>query len=284
MNGVTTIFLNFLAFLPFKLLYLFSDFLYLVLYYLPGYRQKVVETNLKNSFPDKSDTEIKLISKKYYHFLADMTVESVKMLNISADTIRKRFRLNNPEEIQRHLKRGKAVIAVTGHYGNWEWGSLILSASIQEPVLIVYKPLTNKTFEQRLNRMRSKFGAILVPMKNTLRKIVELKNKPFVTVLVSDQTPARSEAHYFTEFLNQPTAVFLGIEKISKLTDGPVVYCHINRYKRGFYECTFQTLFDHPTQTRDKEITEAHTKVLNQIIQQKPELWLWSHKRWKLKP
>jgi Kdo2-lipid IVA lauroyltransferase/acyltransferase len=269
------------SFLPFRLLYLISDILYFLFYHLLGYRKKVVYGNLRKSFPEKTEEEIDQIAKDFYRFLSDQLVEGVKMLSISKNTVNKRFRLNNPEEITKYLKQGKPVIAVTGHYGNWEWGALILSIQIHQPVVIIYKPITDKRFERLINRMRSKFNAVMVPMRNTLRKINELRNQPFLAVLVSDQTPAKNEISYFTRFLNQNTPVFLGIEKIAKLTDGAVVYCHINRQKRGFYECTFDTLFDQPKITSDKEITESYTKKLENIIQQKPELWLWSHRRWK---
>jgi len=240
--------------------------------------------NLRNSFPEKTPEELKLISKKYYRFLSDMLLESLKMMNISEQQIRRRFRINNQEEVEQYLGAGQAVTAVTGHYGNWEWGSLILSAMVKYPALITYKPLSNKEFECILNGMRGKFGAILVPMKGTLRKVIGMRGKSFLSVLVGDQTPSGEEVTYFTEFLNQPTAVFLGIEKIAKISNGPVVFCHINRYKRGHYECNFTTLFKDPKETAEKEITNAHTRFLEEIIRKKPELWLWSHKRWKHKP
>jgi len=270
-----------ISLLPFAAIYLLSDFLYVFFYYGLKYRREVVYQNLRNSFPEKTEEEITTVAKEFYHFLCDQLLESIKMLTISEQTVKKRFRLNNIEEIHRHFDNNKSVIAVTGHYGNWEWGGLILSILVRGQVIIVYKPINDKRFENLVNKMRSRFNAVLVPMKNTLRKIIQYKDEKYLAVLVSDQTPARSEINYYTRFMNQWTPVFLGVEKLAKLTHDSVIYCHINRYKRGFYECTFETLIEQPELTAEREITESFTKKLEQIIRQKPELWLWSHRRWK---
>lgn len=273
-----------ISLLPFSVLYLLSDLLYLILFYGVKYRRKVVQENLANSFPERSLFERQAIEKKYYKYLADLIVESVKMYSMSREEMLKRFKYVNFEVVDKYFRDNRAVIAVTAHYGNWEWGSPSLSLVNPTPSLVVYKPQTNKLFENLINRMRSKFGSIMVPMKLTLRKVLEYKGKPSMLVLVGDQTPPREESQFFAPFLNQPTAIFLGIEKIAKLANTPVVYFHIDRVKRGYYEATLKTLFENPKETTDHEITLAHTRELEQIIQKKPELWLWSHKRWKFKP
>ncbi|NEU09628.1 lysophospholipid acyltransferase family protein [Flavihumibacter sp. R14] len=269
--------------LPFALIYMISDLLYITMYRVFGYRKKVVFENLRKSFPDKSEDDIKNIAEKFYRFLCDQIMESAKMLTISEKTVRKRFRLNNVDEIHRHFNNNRPVIAVTGHYGNWEWGILIISILVKSPVFIAFKPIKDKRFEYLINTMRSRFNAVLVPMKSILRKISECKS-PYILVLVSDQTPARAEISYFTQFMNQQTPVFLGTEKLAKLSGSPVVYSHIDRIRRGYYECTFETLFEEPNITAEKEITETHTRKLEEIIKRKPELWLWSHRRWKYAP
>lgn len=282
---ITSFLLYFVSLLPFAFIYLLADMLYFTLYYLTGYRKKVVQKNLKNAFPGKTHKERKQIEKRFYRFLSDMLAESVKMLSISEDTMRKRFRLNNPEEVNRHFEAGKSVIMATGHYGNWEWGSLIASLAFnKQKTVVVYKPLTNKKFEELINGMRSRFGAVMTAMKAAMRKVAELRNETSLFVLVSDQTPARVETRHFLPFLNQPTAVFLGIEKIAQAADYPVVYCRINRIGRGYYEADFKTLTENPKNTAEYEITRLHMAELENIIKQKPELWLWSHKRWKYKP
>jgi KDO2-lipid IV(A) lauroyltransferase len=281
---LATSFLYLISLLPFPLLYILSDFLYLVLYYIISYRRKVTSDNLFNAFPEKSFDERKQIEKKYYRFLADMIIESIKMLSISEESLKKRFKYFNVSEIFRHFENGKSVIGVTGHYGNWEWASQAISLELDEPVLVVYKPLVNKNFEKLINNMRSRFGSVMVAMNNTFRKVIEFRQKRHLIVLVGDQTPSGEELQYFTTFLNQPTAVFLGIEKIAKLNDYAIVYCTFKRVQRGYYEGHNETLVENAKNTAEYEITEMHTRKLEKVIREKPEFWLWSHRRWKFKP
>ncbi len=273
-----------ISLLPFPVLYFFSDILYIMLFYIFKYRRKVVLKNLLNSFPEKSRSEIRQLEKRFYHYLADLMLESVKTLSISADEIKKRFVIKNLELMTTYLQNGKSIIAVSGHYGNWEWGPLAIGLQLREKVLVVYKPLSDKRFEGLMNSMRSRFGSVMVPMKQTLRKVFEYKNEPTVLVLVGDQTPTREESRYFTSFLNQETAVFLGVEKIALKLNSPIIYFSINRIRRGHYECVVKSLIDNPEQTMEYEITEAHTRELEKNIRFQPEYWLWSHKRWKFSP
>jgi len=240
--------------------------------------------NLRNAFPEKSEAELEIIEKKFFRFLCDNILESFKMLTISRESMKKRFKVLNPEEVDQYFNKGRSVLITGGHYANWEWGNLAINLYLKGAAMVIYKPLGNGDFGNLMNQMRSRFGTTMVPMKSTLRKIAEYRNKLYVMAFVSDQTPTKHESQYFTSFLNQPTSVFLGIEKIAKSTDNPVVFFYIDRVKRGYYEATFTTLFQQPKDTCEYEITEAHTKMLEQYIQAKPELWLWSHKRWKFKP
>lgn len=173
---------------------------------------------------------------------------------------------------------------VTAHYGNWEWGIPMAALLSDNPTLIIYKPLNNKKFEILFNKMRTRFGGIMVPMKQTFRKIMEYKHQVHTSVFLADQTPAFHESDVFIDFLNQPTLVFKGIEKIAKKTSFPIVFCHIDRIKRGYYQAKFTTLVKQPQRYEEHEITILYNRFLEDIIRQKPELWLWSHKRWKHKP
>ncbi len=278
---LSTTFLKLISLLPFRLLYIVSDLLFIFLFYVISYRRKVTQNNLENAFPQKTDKERQKIEKTYYRFLADMILETVKMGSLSAAEIKKRCRINNPDELHKHYDQGKAVLLASGHYANWEWANLILSLSFSEPLYVIYKPLTDQKFGEYLNDLRSRFGANMVAMKSTLRKISTLRNEKYLFGFASDQTPAVHETQYFTEFLNQQTAVFLGLEKIARMTGNPIVFLHINRLKRGLYEYTFETIIDTPSDTDEFEITRIHTQKLEDIIIRKPELWLWSHKRWK---
>lgn len=276
--------LKLISLLPFWILYLISDILFVFLYYLFKYRRQVVQANLANAFPEKSVKERAAIERRYFVFLADMIVESVKSISITKQELKQRYQFENLTEITKHLEKGRSVIAVSGHYGNWEWGPLSIPSQLSEDVLVVYKPLSDKKFDTKINSIRSRFGALMVPMKMTLRKLTEYKTKPHVLVLVGDQTPAYEESQYFTSFLNQPTAVFLGVEKIAVRSNYAVIYFSINRIKRGYYKSIVKPLVEFPKETSEYEITQAHTRELEDLIREKPEYWLWSHRRWKFKP
>lgn len=273
-----------ISLLPFSALYILSDVICFFLHYVVQYRKGVVSENLRNSFPDKSPTELKAIERKFYSFLSDMIVENIKMRTMSAKEAKKRLKLLNPEVALNYLENDRSVIFASSHYANWEWGIYSLSLMTNKPSLIIYKPLSNKYFGDIYNKMRTRFGSIMVPMKLTFRKIIEYKDRTHSSVFLADQTPARSESNYFINFLNQPTLVFKGIEKIAKKTNYPIIFCHIDRLKRGYYCATFTDLITEPNLYAENEITNIHNQFLEKIIHEKPELWLWSHKRWKHKP
>ena len=274
-----------LSLLPYFVLYLIADVLFFFIYYVIHYRRKVVQENLANAFPEKSLTERQAIEKKYFRFLADLIMETIKLTTLSPrETIKRvdvrdEMLLNNAA-----FKQGKSIIAAVGHYGNWESGCLRMGLVAERPCIIAYKPLSNPVYDKFFLDVRSRFGAILVPMKAAFRKVVEYRKQVTLTVLAGDQTPTRHEASYFTNFLNQPTAVFLGVEKLARATDSLVVFCDVRRVKRGYYSCTFVPLFDNPKLTAEYEITNAHVQYLEKVIREEPEYWLWSHRRWKFKP
>lgn len=284
LSYVGLFFMLLLSLLPFWILYLISDLLFVIIFHVVKYRRKVVQENLANAFPEKTIEERREIERKFYGFLCDLIVETIKMFTISKKEIERRVKGNNAEVILDAFAKGKSVLGAVGHYGNWEMAGQRLSSAMTQPRVIVYKPLSNEVFDNAFLKMRSRFGATLVTMKNTLRKMMELRKEVSFSVLVSDQTPVQHEVNYFTEFLNQPTAVFLGLEKLARLMNCIVVFCDIRRVKRGYYECTIVPLFDDPKNTAPNEITEAHVKYLEKVIREEPAYWLWSHRRWKFKP
>ncbi|MHB8206918.1 lysophospholipid acyltransferase family protein [Mucilaginibacter sp.] len=277
-------FLYLISLLPFWCLYIIADILFVFFYYVTGYRRKVVRENLRNSYPEKTDKDRLIIEKQYFKYLADLVVETIKMITASEKTIRKHMWPTNAELIDNYLTQGKSIIGAVGHYCNWEMAALRFSMIIDERRMIVYKPLTNSEFDGFFLKIRSRFGATLVAMKDTLRTLIKYKNEATFTVLVADQIPVKHEANYFTNFLNQPTAVFLGIEKLSKMTDSVVVFCDVQRVKRGYYSYTFVPLIENAKETALYEITETHVKYLEGMINRHPQYWLWSHRRWKFKP
>ncbi|MFD0793883.1 lysophospholipid acyltransferase family protein [Mucilaginibacter litoreus] len=277
-------FLYLISLLPFWLLYFIADVLYVVIYYLIRYRVSVVRQNLTNSFPERSDADRRKIEKQYFHYLTDLVVETVKMISVSESSLRKRMKPTNPELVQHYFGQGRSIIAAAGHYCNWEMAALAFGLLTNEKRVIVYKPLQNEDFNRLFNNVRARFGAMLVSMKQTLRTMIAIKNELSFSVLVSDQTPVAHEINYFTTFLNQPTAVFLGIEKLAKMIDAVVIFYRIDRVKRGYYTYTLVPLIEQPKTTTGHEITEAHVHYLEKLIQEKPQYWLWSHRRWKHRP
>jgi len=268
--------------LPLRVLYLFSDILYFFSYYLIAYRKKVTLTNLKKSFPEKSSVEIRKIAKRFYRHLFDQFIESFKLLQMNEEQILKRFHYRNPEVLDELYSKNKSIITVFGHYGNWEWLAS-LPLIIKYKVLAIYKPLANSILDKFFIRLREKFGVMTVTIQQTLRKILDSQQNKELTIMffLGDQRPMRRYIKYWTTFLNQDTPVLLGVEKIAKQTDQAVVFIDIQKKKRGFYEIVFTKLFENPKETEEFEITEKHIRTLEKIIINRPELWLWSHRRWK---
>lgn len=277
-------FCTLIAYLPFPILYLLSDFLYIVIYKLVGYRVKVVRQNLKNSFPNFSESELKKIEKDFYHHLCDTIIETTKLISFTKDEIHKRIKLKNSERYFELIKEGKNFSIVFGHFYNWEW--LVAAVPVYSPIKIfgIYKPLTNKSFDKMFYDMRSRHGIIPFPMQSAMRSIMKDSKDQFGIVIIADQTPSNTESSYWATFLNQPTPIFLGTEKISEHFDNALLFVDVNRVKRGFIEIEFVVLAESVKGMKDYEITELHTRHLEKRIIENPAYWLWSHKRWKHKP
>jgi KDO2-lipid IV(A) lauroyltransferase len=276
--------LFFVSLLPFFIIYVLSDFLYIVVFYVFGYRRKVVSTNLKNAFPEKTDFELKTIEKKYYHFLCDVILETIQTLTISKKTMLKRCKMNEASKsiFDQLNQQQQSCIIVLGHFGNWEWGGISFSLTCNQQLCVLYHPLSDKNFDDLMKNIRSRFGAKLYAMKDAIREMIKNRNEVTATAFIADQTPS-PETAYWTTFLNQETPVFLGTEKIAKKLNYPIVYASVNRKKRGYYEINVELICADPQNTIDGEITELHTKYLEKDIIAQPETWLWSHKRWKHK-
>lgn len=269
-----------IASLPFWILYRISDFLFLITYYVTRYRQKIILKNLRNAFPEKSEQEIKVIMRKYYVFFCDILVETLKMLTISPKEMIRRAKYIELESIEHLRKEKKSFFIILGHSGSWEWASPAFELISEYKVLVIYKPLTNAWMDNFVLKLRTRFGQEATSMRNTLRSIIKLKDKMTVTAFIGDQRPNPEDA-YWTKFLGQDTGFLWGTEKLAQKFDRPVVFAEITRPKRGFYEIRYEMLEENPTKTQTGEITEKFARRLEQQIRQTPELWLWSHDRWK---
>ncbi len=275
-------FLVLLSLLPFWALYRISDFLYVILYHVFGYRKKVVLSNLRNSFPEKTEEEIQVICKAFYSYLCDLILETIKTISMSKRQVLKRVSFKDKSIFEKLYSENRNIILVMGHYGNWELAGPCFTLNTKYQLNVIYKPLTNRYFEKLTSFMRTKFGTKITPMQNTLREMLSMKNTLNATAFIADQTPPPDGAHWM-EFMNQDTPVFLGVEKLAKKLNYPIVFINITRPKRGYYLIETELLFENPKTSKDFEITESHTHRLEKEIRKQPEIWLWSHRRWKQK-
>lgn len=272
-------FIYLFASLPFGLLYVVSDFFFWGLL-LSGYRKKVIENNLRNSFPEKNEKEIRTLMLAYYRYLADLILETVKLFRMTEKEVLEHCHFHNTDWLDKFYEEKKSIIALLGHYGNWEWAGPSYTLSSSYLLVVMYHPLSNPYFEKMFLKMRSRFGTQIIPMSQTLRDMVANKDKVTTTAFIADQT-ATPENAYWTTFLNQDTAVFNGAEKLAKKFNYPVVYMNVRRMKRGYYEIFPELLFENPKDTKENEISEAFIKNLEREILKDPSIWLWSHRRWK---
>lgn len=263
-------------------MYVVSDGLYTIIYHLFGYRKKVVFTNLRNSFPEKSEVEIEAIAKKFYKYFCDLVLETIKTLTISPKTVKKHVLFEDASLIQKYFEQKQSIIIVMGHMGNWELGGARFALLPLHKLYVIYHPLSNKYFDGLVYHMRTRLGNRLYAMKEVLRGMVRDRDLITATAFIADQTPM-PEGAFWMQFLNQDTPIFTGTEKISKKFKYPVVYLTIKRPKRGLYTMECELLTEHPETTADDEISSMHTRLLERDIKNNPELWLWTHRRWKHK-
>lgn len=265
-----------------RVVYAVSDFMYLVVFYGLKYRRTVTETNLRNAFPEKSEVEIQSLTKAYFHYLCDLMLETFKTLTMSEKEAVRRCKFHDTLLFDRLYAEKKSIILVLGHLGNWEWAGPTMSLETGYQVYVIYHPLKDKNFNNLIVKMRTRFGTRLIPMKNTLRDMIKNKAEISATAFIADQTPNPANA-YWTTFMNQDTPVFEGTEKVATMLKYPVVFCWLNRTKRGYYEIRTELLTENPAGMKYGEITERFTRRLEEEITKQPETWLWSHKRWKHK-
>ena len=272
------------AHLPGWFLYLLADLGYLILFRLMKYRRNVVYTNLKNSFPEKTEEDIDRITRRFYHHLADMVVEGLMLYRMTEKDIEKRLIVNGMDICEEYFRQGRGVIVLGMHYNNWEWNAALQLKSSHQ-LLMIYNPVRkNKNFERLILDMRERFGGMSVPVHLSARKAIEFNNsnRPGALWLAADQTPDRN-AKFWTTFLNQETPFFSGPEKIAIKTNQPIVFLHTRKLARGKYESNVSLLFDKPAQETSENILLSYIDKLEEIISNEPEYWLWSHRRWKHK-
>jgi KDO2-lipid IV(A) lauroyltransferase len=276
-------FLYFVSLLPFWVLYLLSDFSYIILYYIIGYRKAVVIKNLSIAFPEKTEAERKAIAKKFYHNFCDNWIEALKLLSVSEKSVNKRIS-SNFEVFDQLYATGRCCHMLLGHQFNWEWGNAAVPMRVPFKVLVAYSPITSKIIDRLFLYIRRRFGCIMLPFNDMRRAMLPHRHSQYVLALVADQSPPNPLKSYWIDFLNTPTAFLQGPEKGARLGNIPVVYLAFSKPRRGYYHLEAKLLYDNPGTTKEGDLTAIYVKELENNIRQNPEIYLWSHRRWKHTP
>lgn len=278
-----------MALLPLGILYVIADVIYLLLYHIVSYRVKVVRKNLAESFPEKSQEELRHIECKFYHNFADYIVETVKLLHISDKQMRHRLTFSGMEHIDRMLADGRSVVAYFSHCGNWEWATSITlhtpNGTPDSPVQFcqVYRPLRNKWMDKLMLSLRARFHSVSYPKRTVFRDLLRLSRTGVLTVtgFMSDQKPSHGDDIHVVWFLNHPTAIITGTEQLGRRLGMGAVYMDMSKRKRGHYHIDVRHITDNIADTVPMSVTDTYASMLETTIRRQPAIWLWTHKRWK---
>jgi KDO2-lipid IV(A) lauroyltransferase len=273
--------LNVISRLPWKTLYSLSDFFRVLIFDIIGYRKKVVINNLSASFPHYDTALIQSIASKFYKNFTDIVFETIKLRSISKSDLLSRVEFDS-KILDDYYAQGKSLVVVAGHLGNWEMLNLFASARLSYQIVVVYHELANSTFEQWFKKVRTQFGTEMVTMKDAFARSITNRKKPFIFILINDQSPMPEKA-YWTTFLNQLTGVYRGAELISRRINLPVLYMGVRRdeTQRGFYSFYFKKITESPKTEPNNYILQTQIELLEKDILVQPDNWLWTHKRWK---
>lgn len=267
---------------PFRVLYLLSDVFAFTMYRIIGYRKGVMRDNLRRAFPDKSDAEIESIVRSAYRNLTDVMLETIKGFTAPLQEINKRCIVLNPELINQYLDAGQSVILAGSHYNNWEWTGLTMPPVLHGTVITAYKPISNPLVDRYTNRGRERTGMQMVSMDDTYSAMRKHKDQKAVFILLSDQSPSSRKSAHWIQFLGVDTAFLPGTDFLARRFNFPVIYYHVHRIRRGFYEVTYLPVWPDPATAADMSISKAYAELLEKAIHEEPANWLWSHKRWKM--
>lgn len=277
-------FFRLLSYLPLSVLYLLSDMIYLIARYVISYRKKVIDENLKFAFPEKSEAARKIIRNRFYRNLTDsFFAETIKMLSVSEKELRERMHIVNQEIADAEVIKGKSTLMLAGHMFNWELAILSVDVNTKTSSETVYLKLNNPFFDRLMLTVRTKFGGKLTEKKDFRKCMITIRSQPRIVQLAADQRPPSSEKRYLREFLNRPAYFFEGSEYLAKKMELPVFYAHVVKVKRGIYRLEFEKIAEPPYDSHPaNSITDEFCRRLEKNIKAQPELYLWSHKRWKV--
>ncbi len=266
--------------LPMRILYLISDGIYLVVYHMIGYRKKIVMGNLEMAFPLKTNKEREKIARQFYHNLLDSFIETIKLVSASRRFLKKRVTANW-EILEPLFETGKSCQLHLGHTFNWEWGHHVLACYTNYQVLVVYMPLSNKVFERLTYHLRVRHGNKFIAAGDMSKSMEGYKNTQYLLGLVADQSPGSLTNAYWTDFFGTPTAFVSGPEKGARAAGLPVLFTSIVKPRRGHYRATIEVATEDPRSLKEGELTLQYARYMEKAIRANPEMWLWSHRRWK---
>lgn len=269
--------------MPWGIIYFLSDFLYILMYKIFRYRIKVVNKNLYNSLPHKSEKEITAIRNKFYSHFFDFIMEGIKLLSASPEDIMSRMTLTNPELLNKYHEEGRDLIICGGHYSSWEFTTMAFQPRLKHQTSAIYHQFKNKFFEKIMLDARSKAGMLLVSRSQVREGFYNTITEPIAILFGTDQSPTIAKKVYWTTFLGQETAVAFGSEKFAKERNAVVIWANNEKLGRSKFEVTFKVLTDTPQDEAYGQITEMHVRALEEQILREPAYWLWTHKRWKRK-
>ncbi|KMQ67248.1 lipid A biosynthesis acyltransferase [Chryseobacterium sp. FH2] len=274
--------LYFISKLPLKILYIFSDIIFFLNYYFVGYRKIVITRNLRNSFPEKTEDEIREIRKNFYHNFSDYLVETVKSFSISETESRVRMQHINQDVFHDAKAEGKNIILLAGHVFNWEWINALAKTLPQAHCHPVYRKVNSDFWENQMKKVRNKFGNEALEANEVIRNILRNKNNgDSIYMFVADQTPHSASVTYGLEFLNQRTPVFIGYDKLATRLDLAFIYCEMKKVKRGYYQVNYQRIYPDGEKFVDHEVVKKFHKLLENTLHKRPDNYLWSHRKWK---
>ncbi len=266
--------------LPLKVLYKISDFIYIIIYYIIGYRKEVVFSNLSLAFPEKTVADRKAIAKRFYHNFTDNWIEVIKMISISEKAILKRISTDFTVFEDIH-KQDRSCQMLMGHLFNWEWCNAGVPTGVPFKTLVAYSPITSKILDRLFLYIRQRFGCIMLPNNDMRRSMIPHRHRKYLLALVADQNPPNPAKSYWLNFMGVPTSFLQGPEKGARMGNIPVVFLPVIKVRRGYYEIKGILLDNDPGSSKEGEVTRKYVTALEEIIRKYPELYLWSHKRWK---
>lgn len=271
-----------ISILPFRIFYLISDSIYLVVYYIIGYRKKTVRHNLQIALPHLNDKDRLQIEKKFYHHFCDLFMEMVKTMTISPKEMQKRFKITNPELLQEYEAKNRSIMVLASHYASWEWLIAINLKSTYQGVG-VYKRIANRYFDRLIKKIRSEYKTELVSTERTIPLMANNQRKGILSLygLISDQSPKTKQIAHWESFMGMETPVHIGPELLSKKYNLNVVFAKVTKVKRGYYEATLIPITDEPKSLPNYEIIHRYIKEVEKQIYEAPEYYFWTHKRWK---